>query len=118
MQLKLRILIGVIFFVGSSQLHAQTSCTDIIIPDVITPNGDGINDVLVITCIENFPDNELTIYNRWGELLYKAEGYSNNWAGTNEKNKSELPSGSYAFIFKAKMNGEDKSLTGTISIVR
>ena len=81
-------------------------------------NGDGINDLLVITCIENYPDNSLTIYNRWGEVMYQAEGYSNNWDGRGEKNKSDVPDGTYAFIFKAKMGGEEKSLTGSITITR
>ncbi len=99
-------------------VHAQTACTDIVIPDVITPNGDGINDLLIIACIENYPDNELTVFSRWGEIVYHAIGYSNNWDGYAEKNKSPLPDGTYVFILKAKMNGEEKQLTGNLTIIR
>lgn len=116
-----KLLVAFLFGIGlltTNGLSAQTACTDIVIPDVFTPNGDGINDLLVITCIENYPDNSLTIYNRWGEVMYQVEGYSNNWDGRGEKNKSDVPDGTYAFIFKAKMGGEEKSLTGSITITR
>ncbi|MBK8343955.1 MAG: gliding motility-associated C-terminal domain-containing protein [Bacteroidetes bacterium] len=111
----LLLLVGLGF---NNQANAQTACTDIVIPDVITPNGDGINDLLIITCIENYPDNELTVYSRWGEIVYHAIGYSNNWDGYAEKNKSPLPNGTYVFILKAKMNGEEKQLTGNLTITR
>ena len=43
----------------------------------VSPNGDGLNDVLAISRIENHPDNELVISNRAGELVFKAHGYDN-----------------------------------------
>ncbi|MCB0760765.1 MAG: gliding motility-associated C-terminal domain-containing protein [Flavobacteriales bacterium] len=68
------------------------------IPDVITPNGDGANDALVITGLENFPNNELYIYNRWGHEVYHASGYQNNWDG--EWKDDPLPEGTYYYVFK------------------
>lgn len=111
------LIVATILF-DENNLLAQTPCTDVVIPDVFTPNNDGINDKLVITCLENFPENTLTIYSRWGEIIYQAEGYSNNWDGKAEKNKSDVPDGVYVFIFKVTMGGEEKSLTGSITITR
>jgi len=102
----------------SITLSAQTICTEIVVPNIITPNNDGFNDKLVIECIENFPDNELIIFSRWGEIIYHAFGYSNNWDGFAETNKSELPAGTYIYMLKATVNGEPKTINGSITIVR
>lgn len=99
-------------------ISAQPACTEIVVPDVITPNNDGFNDKLVITCLEYFPENELTIYSRWGEIVYQAFGYTNNWDGFSETNKSDLPAGTYVFILKATVNNEEKTITGSITLVR
>ncbi len=47
-----------------------------------SPNGDGVNDRFVIEGIEDFPDNTLRIYNRWGNEVYVVSGYANDWEGT------------------------------------
>ena len=46
-----------------------------------SPNGDGVNDYFTIGCIENYPNNRLEIYNRWGNIVYSKNGYSNDWNG-------------------------------------
>jgi gliding motility-associated-like protein len=62
------------------------NCKDnLIIPQGVTPNGDGVNDFFVINGIELYPNNVLRIYNRWGTLVFDANKYENNWNGqTNE----------------------------------
>ncbi len=68
-----------------------------------SPNGDGINDTLIIQGIESNPNNELLIYNRWGVLVYNKKGYDNSWKGASEgrlslnKNK-KLPVGTYYYV--------------------
>ena len=47
--------------------------------NIITPNGDQKNDVLVIDNIQLYPGNSLTIFNRWGREVYKTANYENNW---------------------------------------
>ena len=85
--------------------------------EVITPNGDGYNDALII---EDFdaadPHNKSTIsiYSQWGELVFKAAPYMNNWTGTFEK--LPLPSGTYYFIFIANLKAEP--LKSFITILR
>lgn len=101
-----------------SGAQAQTVCAKPIIPDVITPNNDGFNDVLLITCIEAFPENHFTVFNRWGQIVYEAFNYDNNWSGTYNIDKGPLPDGTYIYIFVTPVNGIDQSFHGTITIVR
>ncbi|PKP39857.1 MAG: hypothetical protein CVT98_00230, partial [Bacteroidetes bacterium HGW-Bacteroidetes-15] len=87
----------------------------IVFPNGITPNGDGSNDVWIIDFIEEFPNNVVEIYNRWGELLFHADGYKQNWNGT-YKGK-ELPIGTYYYIIELN-DGITKPFTGPITILR
>ncbi len=74
----------------------------IFIPEILTPNGDGLNDVFNIKGIEYFPDNELFIFNRWGNLVYKIKSYKNTWDGTpNAEGKTgnnKLPPATYFYL--------------------
>lgn len=69
------------------------------LPEGFSPNGDGDNDNFVVLGIENFPDNDLQIFNRWGNLVYSAENYHNTWNGTN-KNDEPLPEGTYYVVLR------------------
>jgi gliding motility-associated-like protein len=68
------------------------------VPNVITPNGDGWNDVLFIACLETdaFPNNKVMIFNEWGEEVYYASPYKNDWKGT--YSGGDLPVGTYFFV--------------------
>ena len=76
--------------------HDPNQC---VIPTVITPNNDGRNDMLVVSCVEagTFPNNEIVIFNEWGDEVYKAAPYNNDWDGT--YNGKPLPDGTYYFLF-------------------
>jgi gliding motility-associated-like protein len=68
--------------------------------NIITPNGDGVNDNLIIDGFdENSPNNqsEMTIYNQWGNIVYQAKPYKNDWSGKFKDNP--LPDGTYYYIF-------------------
>ena len=52
------------------------------IPDVLSPNGDGINDVFLIEGLSRFPRSEVHIYNRYGKMLYMTKGDGVPWDGT------------------------------------
>lgn len=68
--------------------------------NIITPNGDGINDNLVIEGFDETNANnqsEMTIYNQWGNIVYQAKPYKNDWAGTFKD--IALPDGTYYYIF-------------------
>jgi gliding motility-associated-like protein len=67
-------------------LHPQHN-QNLVIPNLITPNGDNKNDVLVIkdkdTGVDIFPGATMQVYNRWGQAVYRSESYQNNWGGQN-----------------------------------
>ncbi len=68
---------------------------EILIFNAISPNDDGTNDTFTIINIENFPSNELRIYNRWGNVVFEVSGYQNDWGGTWEE--KHLPDGTYFY---------------------
>ncbi len=75
------------------------------IASAITPNGDGMNDYWKIPGIENFPNNDVKIYNRAGNLIFKIEGYNNQdkvWKGESDQgllNKSNIAiTGTYFYV--------------------
>ena len=95
--------------------------------NVITPNGDGIHDELRISGLQNYPNNTLKIYNRWGVSVYMTRSYNtegNVFNGTSEGRvtvdaESKLPVGTYFYILDYELpNGETKSLSGYIYINR
>lgn len=92
-----------------------TVLPDIQFPDGITPNGDGKNDVWIIDFIEEFPNNVVEIYNRWGELLFHADGYQQDWDGTYEG--KELPIGTYYYVIELNEEGKEP-FTGPITVLR
>lgn len=85
--------------------------TDVSMKYGFSPNNDGINDFWEITGIEQYPDNVVQIFNRWGNLVFEIQGYNNSsnfFDGYANKLKSlgasELPDGTY--FFKINIHGE------------
>ncbi|MGJ8685723.1 MAG: gliding motility-associated C-terminal domain-containing protein [Nonlabens sp.] len=86
----------------------------------MTPDGDGLNDTLIIRGIETIPDNQLFIYNRWGVLVYQKDNYDNSFNGvSNGRNTissdSQLGAGTYYYILKIP---EQEDLAGYFYINR
>lgn len=69
------------------------------IPNAFTPNGDGVNDYFVIPGSERFDRMELSIFNRWGNEVYRSNNYNNDWAGLN------LHEGVYYYQLRAYESG-------------
>jgi gliding motility-associated-like protein len=90
------------------------------IPDAFSPNGDGINDVFMIRNIERYPNNRLTIVNRWGDVVYQELEYKNNWDGNASAGgvarTETLPAGTYYYIFEPG-HGE-KPMSGYVYLNR
>lgn len=84
--------------------------------NLISPNGDGTNDEFILYCLDSgsFPDNELTIYNQWGDKVYHAAPYTNDWKGTFEG--ENLPDGTYFYVFKR--DNESTAKKGYLTIFR
>ncbi|RZN78569.1 MAG: T9SS type B sorting domain-containing protein, partial [Winogradskyella sp.] len=68
-----------------------------------SPNGDGIDETFVINCIDQYPNNTLEVYNRWGNIVFNTRQYNNDWNGVSNGravlNKNEsLPVGTYYYV--------------------
>lgn len=94
-------------FVVSSQ-----NC-DLTIPNVFTPNGDGINEVFEILNLEHYPGARIAIFNRWGKRVFESSDYFGNWWDGNNQ-----PDGVYYFVLTYEKAGERKEAHGAVSIVR
>jgi len=83
------------------------------IPNAFTPNGDGLNDYFQIRGLELFPENRLFVFNRWGNEVYKANGYKGDWNGSN------LGEGTYYYVFELRLhNGHWQTFKGFVTIIR
>jgi large repetitive protein len=88
--------------------------------NVITPNGDNVNDVLIIPNIEKFKDNRVTIVDRWGSVLYQATGYNNgsvSWKGTNASG-TNVPTGTYFYIIEVTFRDKRIEKRGFIELIQ
>lgn len=96
----------------------------VVVHNVISPNGDGINDHLTIEGIESYPDNVLEIYNRWGIQVFKTVGYTNSGnvfdgisdARMTMKKSNGMPAGTYYYILSYTMDGDMQTKMGWIYI--
>jgi hypothetical protein len=85
------------------------------IPEAFSPNSDLINDVWDIGNIHAYPNVEITIYNRWGQSVWKSErGYPHQWDG--KSNGVNLPIDSYHYVIN--LHNGSKPIVGVITIVR
>ncbi|MEI7525617.1 MAG: gliding motility-associated C-terminal domain-containing protein, partial [Mariniphaga sp.] len=99
-------------------LSQDDTCV-LFIPNVFTPNGDGIHDYFEISCLYNYTNAEIEIFNRNGNLLFKKDHYGNIdywgskekafWNGRSENSLnfmgSELPVGTYYYILRLTNGG-------------
>ncbi|MCU0417708.1 MAG: gliding motility-associated C-terminal domain-containing protein [Cytophagaceae bacterium] len=87
------------------------------LPDAISPNNDGLNDVFLVKGLEAFPENELIIVNRWGTILFQEKPYKNNWGGQVNNGivlaEGLAPEGTYFYILKLK---EDQVVRGSVYV--
>ena len=83
---------------------------ELFIPNSFSPNGDGINDLFVISGIDAFPDHRLIVYNRWEQKVYETKNYQNDWDGAPNMsygdNSKLLPEGVYFYFFEESEGGE------------
>lgn len=82
-----------------------------------TPNGDDVNDYFVIQGVENYQNNVLCVFNRWGNQIYRMEGYTNDpaTAFNGHWENVTLPEGTYFYVFD---DGEGNRYSGYVQIAR
>ncbi|WP_316759939.1 gliding motility-associated C-terminal domain-containing protein [Pedobacter aquatilis] len=87
---------------------------EIKVPNLFTPNGDGINDVFEIRGLNQYGENQLQIVNRWGNEVFHATNYQNNWTGEG------LNEGTYYYLLRVKRIGsnEYEVMKGYITLIR
>ncbi|WP_046743393.1 T9SS C-terminal target domain-containing protein [Kordia zhangzhouensis] len=96
--------------IANNSANATTFPDCLEIPSGFSPNNDHINDVWEINCLENYNDNELIIFNRWGTVVYQTKNYANDWNGRSNQNlvllgnNERLPIGTYFYILKLQEN--------------
>ncbi|HRZ43126.1 MAG TPA: choice-of-anchor L domain-containing protein [Bacteroidales bacterium] len=82
------------------------------IPNVITPNSDGFNDVFFIKNIDKLKSSRLIIYNRWGKKVFEMENYDNTWDARNHSD------GVYYWTLEYSTFFRDSKEHGTVTVLR
>ena len=118
---------------NSEITHTVVVEQDLVFPNVITPNGDGLNDVFAIQNLntninpedpDEYRHNDLFIYDRWGKKVYEAHNYDTFsrdgviTPGTQAFDGSHLPDGVYYFSFYYKGKVKTVQYNGTLTIIR
>lgn len=85
----------------------------IFVPDIFSPNGDGINETWELKGTDEYPELEVTIYNRWGVAVFFSKGYATPFDGTSQG--AILPAGAY--VYRITDNKATLS-TGSLLLVR
>jgi len=86
----------------------------VVIPNVFSPNGDGINDVWQIEALAAYTDADVAIFNRWGQPVFHSTGYARPWDGT--YNGKPLPVATYYYVIHLTANMP--VLGGWVAILR
>jgi len=95
----------------STTVELNVTCSEVLVYNGISPNGDGLNDELTIMGLRQYPDHVITIFNRQGNLLASFTDYQNDWKGV--VNGSVLPTGTYFYVIEL---GDGTSKSGYIQL--
>ncbi|WP_198517131.1 gliding motility-associated C-terminal domain-containing protein [Tenacibaculum sp. SZ-18] len=88
---------------------------------LISPNEDGTNDNLVFDGLELYEQNELVVFNRWGNVVFRKKNYENNWSAFSNgratiKKGDKLPTGTYFYTLKFGNQDLDRTKKGWVYI--
>ena len=86
----------------------------VIVPNVFSPNGDGINDNWQIQALETYGNAIITVFNRYGQQVFQSRGYSRPWNGMHMG--KPLPTATYYYVIELDENFP--TLSGSITILR
>jgi gliding motility-associated-like protein len=102
---------------GNIEVPVATHSCAIYVPNAFSPDGDGINDVFRVKVFDKVSDFRLSVYNRWGELLYTSTDSSSGWRG--DQKGVQLPAGAYLWMATyTDSKQQPMKQTGTVVIVR
>ncbi|MFD1553932.1 hypothetical protein DNU06_13995 [Putridiphycobacter roseus] len=100
---------GNCIFTNNFHVIVAVDLSIIVVHNIVTPNGDGFNDTWQIEEIEFFDQNEVKVFNQYGQMVYQASPYLNNW------NTDNLPNGTYFYTLKLAKN--QPVIKGTFTII-
>lgn len=86
----------------------------VVLANVFSPNGDGINDTWEMPAIKYYPESIIEVFNRTGQLMFRSVGYEKPWDG--KQNGRELPLGTYYYVIR--LTKTDPPIGGSITIIR
>ena len=101
-------------FCKATDLVSVKILRPVICPNAFSPNGDGVNDTWVLENLSDYPDAQVEVYNRYGQIVFTSYGYNKAWDGT--YNGKPLPVATYYYIIQ--LNSGFKPLNGSITIIR
>lgn len=101
---------------STAAITITITCDKVLVFNGISPNGDGRNDTWHILGIEQFPSNEVRVFNRWGNQVFEQKGYNNANAWDGSWNGKALPDGTYFYI--VHLGGAAGRLDGYLQILR
>lgn len=114
--------------VGNESIFSNIVCVDIDscsvykLPNVFTPNGDGINDYFTPFPYTSVEKIDIKIFNRWGKVVFKTQDPDINWDGKNQENNEDCSEGAYFFVcdvYELRLEGPAKrTLKGTVYLLR
>jgi len=103
-----------------SVVFCVDNCIDYLLPNVFTPNGDGMNDIFRPSNYAFVEKVDMKIYNRWGVLVYQTENPDINWDGKRMNTDQIVPPGVYYYVcdvFENRLTGlEVRSLSGFVYV--
>lgn len=96
---------------GTDTLHYAIMHEPLVlfIPNVVTPNGDGVNDIFQVQNLGDYPGSKLEVYNRWGSLIYISEDYRNDW-------RPAVADGVYYYVLHVRLI--EKPFTGFFEVIK
>ncbi len=102
-------------------VNANPPASTLTVEQGFSPNGDGVNDTWIIGGIESFPNHEIKLFNRWGNEVFSAINYQNDWNGVSNGKRvlggsgDRLPTGAYYYVIETGTS-EVAPFTGWIYI--
>jgi gliding motility-associated-like protein len=113
----------IVTFIDDNNCDTLTATATIIacegdydIPELVTPNGDGVNDEFRLYYKGSVQNYELLVFNRWGQKIFSANDPNNAWDGTIRNEPQE--SGSYLYVMRFSLDGTVREESGSFSLIR
>jgi len=88
---------------------------NIIVNNLLTPNGDGVNDTWLIQYLDQYTENEVSVYNRNGERVFYTKNYQNNWDG--KLPNQEVSENTYYYFIKLSKFGKVGFKKGFLTLI-